>query len=91
MAKVQINPHGVTLWVSAAQTAEWGRRWPLSRLRGHRLVAQFDARGNLVDYKVDGRGGADIPSDEFNALTSPRITAPISAVSASSTGADLSF
>jgi len=70
MAKVQINQHGVTLWVSAAQTAEWGRRWPLSRLRGHRLVAQFDARGNLVDYKVDGRGGADIPSDEFNALTS---------------------
>ena len=71
MPQVKISPNGLRLLVSAAETSEWARRWPLSRVRGHRLRADFDRVGSLVDYALDGRLSArDIPSDEFNAITS---------------------
>ncbi len=70
MAKVEIRPNGgVRVWVSASETTEWARAWPCSSLRGHRLAAEFDRTGSLVDYQIDGRGCRDIPADEFNALT----------------------
>lgn len=70
MPQVKIEPHGVTLLVSARETTEWAQRWPCSQLRGHRLRAEFASNGDLVDYAVDGKWPADILHDEFNALTS---------------------
>jgi hypothetical protein len=71
MPQVEITPTSVRLLVSAAETSAWAANWPLSRIRGHRLRADFDVSGSLVDYALDGRHPAtSIPSDEFNALTS---------------------
>jgi len=78
MPQVQVTEHGVVLLVSAAETSAWGARWPLSRLRGHRLRAVFDRTGSLVDYVIDGRGSPDVPSDEFNALTSDMLRGRLS-------------
>jgi hypothetical protein len=39
-------------------------------VRGHRLRADFDRSGSLVDFTLDGRSGPDVPADEFNAITS---------------------
>lgn len=71
--KVQISNGNIRLWLSADDTYDWAHKtgaiWPCSKLAGKRLFAEFDANG-LVDYRVNGRDGIDIPSDEFNAITS---------------------
>lgn len=65
----------VALWwvtVSARETEAWARRpgasWPCSTLRGRRLRAEFDGRGNLVGLTVNGRRGDDVDGHEFNAI-----------------------
>jgi hypothetical protein len=73
MPRITFDQNGVVLHVSARETTEWAGRWPCSQLRGHSLRAQFDARGDLVDYAVDGRDRFDVLHDEFNALTSDMI------------------
>ena len=71
--KVQISNNNIKLWLSADDTYDWAHKsgaiWPCSKLAGKRLFAEFDENG-LVDYRVNGRDGIDIPSDEFNAITS---------------------
>lgn len=71
--KVQISNGNIRLWLSADDTYDWAHKtgaiWPRSRLAGKRLFAEFDTNG-LVDYRVNGRDGIDIPSNEFNAITS---------------------
>lgn len=71
--KVQISNDNIKLWLSTDDTYDWahkpGTSWPCSKLAGKRLFAEFDANG-LVDYRVNGRYGIYIPSDEFNAITS---------------------
>lgn len=75
MAKVIIPSEGNTrLWLSDTDTSKWanrpGNRWPGSSLSGHRLYAEFDSHGNLVDLTVDGTNGIDVDSQEFDAITS---------------------
>lgn len=57
--RTQAHEHGSTVWVSADDTHRWahkpGANWPCSTLSGKRFVACFDARGNLVDFSVNGR------------------------------------
>jgi hypothetical protein len=80
--KVQHGEHGTSLWLSAQDTDDWARgeaqwgggRWPCSQLRGKRLFAAFDSRGNLVDLAVNGRS-ADVDGGEFNAITSAALRA----------------
>ena len=71
--KVQISYNSVKLWLSANDTYNWadtaGASWPCSELADKRLFAEFDPNG-LVDFTVNGKDSIDIPSDEFNALTS---------------------
>ncbi|MFA5626092.1 MAG: hypothetical protein WC965_01145 [Thiohalomonadaceae bacterium] len=64
-----------TVWISANVTYRWASgeygtgRWPLSRLGGKRLRAEFDSYGNLVDYAINGRYPTyDASVEEFNAL-----------------------
>jgi len=42
-----------TVWISAAETYEWSRRWPCSELSGRRIRASFDSCG-LFDLAIDG-------------------------------------
>src|SRR5690349_451622 len=64
-----IRPASVVLWLSAADTSAWSRRWPCSQIGGKRLVAAFDENG-LYDLAINGDTGADIDANEFNAITS---------------------
>ena len=71
--KVQISNGNIRLWLSADYTYDWAHKpgaiWPCSKLAGKRLFAEFNANG-LVNYRVNGTCSIDIPSDEFNAITS---------------------
>lgn len=78
--RVSFNAHGVSLWLSANDTATWadrpGARWPCSQLSGKRLFAQFD-KGGLVDVTINGRSGVDCDVTEFNAITSDFLAAKL--------------
>jgi len=71
--RVRKSDYGTQLWLSANDTYNWANRigaiWPCSELSGHRLYAEFDKNGDLVDMTIDGRY-KDCSSDEFNAITS---------------------
>lgn len=68
IGRVRVSACGVTVTVSAAETAEWGRRWPCATLRGRRVSAAF-ARGGLVDLTIDGHAAKDyVDGCEFDAL-----------------------
>lgn len=64
---------GVQLWLSANDTYNWahksGASWPCSVLSDHRLYAEFDETGDLIDMAIDGKIKG-CPADEFNAITS---------------------
>lgn len=67
--------HGIKLWASARDTAQWARKgsptgwWPCSELSGRRLFAEFASNGDLVDMALDGgRGEQDIGAAEFGAF-----------------------
>ncbi len=72
MPRIQVYNRTVKLWASASDTYNWAHRpgssWPGSQLSDSRLFAEF-ARGDLVDYAINGRS-ADIDLSEFNAFTS---------------------
>jgi len=64
------------IWLSARDTTNWANRpsalWPCSTIAGHRLFAEFDKDGNLLDYTIDGRNDQHtdaIDVTEFNAIT----------------------
>lgn len=61
------------LWLTANDTYNWAHRdgsaWPCSQLSGKRVHAEFDGRGDLVDFSVEGRR-PEIDANEFNAITS---------------------
>lgn len=69
------SEHGGTkLWLSADETYGWAHRpgasWPGSTLSGRRLFVEFDARGDLVDFALNGRSDAECDAHELSALTS---------------------
>lgn len=71
--RIKKSGQGYTqLWLSANDTYNWAHKpsafWPCSVLSGHRLYAQFDNYGDLIDMAIDGRY-KDCPADEFNAIT----------------------
>lgn len=71
--RINKTEYGTLLWLSAKDTYNWAHRphnkWPCSVLSGHRLYAEFDKTGDLIDMTIDGRI-KDCPADEFNAITS---------------------
>lgn len=71
--RVKETPSSLKLWLSAHDTYNWAHRagasWPCSELSGHRVFAEFDANGDLVDMAIDGRT-LDCDANEFNACTS---------------------
>ena len=72
--RIEKSGQGYTqLWLSANNTYDWAHKsgaiWPCSTLSGHRLYAQFDSYGDLIDMTIDGKS-KDCPADEFNAITS---------------------
>ena len=73
--RVHINGSSVKLWLSAKDTYYWANRplnsWPCSELSNKRLFAEFDSNG-LLDVAING-WDADIPADEFNAITSDHL------------------
>jgi hypothetical protein len=61
------------IWLSASDTENWATRpgaaWPCSTLRGRRVFAEFDPKGDLLDLAIDGDGGEqDCDCNEFNAM-----------------------
>jgi hypothetical protein len=71
--RIKKSDQGTQLWLSAIDTYDWANRignaWPCSELSGHRLYAEFDKDGDLVDCTIDGRS-KDCSANEFNAITS---------------------
>ena len=72
--RIEKSKQGYThLWLSANDTHNWANRvgasWPCSALSIHRLYAEFDKDGDLIDMTIDGKS-KDCPADEFNAITS---------------------
>ena len=72
--RIEKSKQGYThLWLSANDTHNWANRvgasWPCSALSSHRLYAEFDKDGDLIDMAIDGKS-KDCPADEFNAITS---------------------
>jgi hypothetical protein len=66
------------VWLSADDTEHWASRlgaaWPCSQLRGRRVFAEFDSRGDLVDLAIDGgRGDQDCDGTEFSACLTDHI------------------
>lgn len=75
IGRVRVSACGVTVTVSAAETAEWARRWPCATLRGRRVSAEFDS-GGLVDLAIDGHAAKDdIDGCEFDAIIADVVTA----------------
>ena len=70
--RIQHYPESTKVWLSARETYDWAHRpgaaWPCSVLSGHRLFAEFDRNGGLVDITIDGNMDKDCPVDEFNAI-----------------------
>lgn len=65
----QVSAHGTTVWLSADDTHAFARRWPCSTLSNRRVVASFDARGNLEELAINGgRGSQECDATEFDAL-----------------------
>ena len=62
---------GVKIWLSANDTYNWAHRpgntWPCSQLSGHRVFAEYEQGGDLVDMAIDGKI-KDCDSNEFNAI-----------------------
>lgn len=52
------GPHGLSVTASADATYNWAHRpgeaWPGSSIQGHRVRADFDKSGDLVDLQIDG-------------------------------------
>jgi hypothetical protein len=72
----RIDDNGFTLWLSKNDTYDWAHRsgesWPCSDLSGKRCRIDFDSNG-LCDFTVNGRDGADVPSDELSAIVADHI------------------
>ena len=75
--KIKKIKNTVKLWLSANDTYKWAHKtgacWPCSLLSGKQLFAEFDD-GDLVDFTVNDNTTStiarNIPSNEFNAITS---------------------
>lgn len=69
--RIHRTTNNIKIWLSANDTYKWanrkGCRWPCSELSGHRVFAEFEANGDLVDFAIDGKIG-DCDSTEFNAI-----------------------
>ena len=79
--------HGTVLFLSGEDTWNWADgytpdgfqkkhdgAWPCSQLRGKRVKAEFDRKGNLVDLTVNGRSAPDdLSCDELNAIVEDAI------------------
>ena len=74
---------GIKVWFSAKDTYNWarypGREWPCSTLSNHRVFAEFEANGDLVDFAIDGKSG-DCDAHELNAMVSDLVVVPLPAV-----------
>lgn len=71
--RIKRTGNTIKLWLSANDTYNWAHKtetcWPCSFLAGKRLFAEF-VDGDLIDIAVNGCHTRDVPSDEFNAITS---------------------
>ena len=56
--RLQDNGDSFTVWISAAETDRWARRWPCSTLSDRRICASFDTNG-LYDLAIDGQAARD--------------------------------
>ena len=69
---------GLKVWLSKRDTHLWASRmqfWPCSFLRGRKVFAEFDNKGDLVDAVINGgRGDQACPGEEFSACLSDHIT-----------------
>ena len=66
--------HGYTkIWLSSNDTYAWARNWPCCKLSGHRLFAEFEPNGDLVDFSIDGSHDEDIDTTEFNAIVADHL------------------
>ena len=69
--RVQSNEWGTKIKASENDTYAWAHRagaaWPCSDLSGHRVFAELDLRGDLVDLLIDGKfEQSDIDIHELN-------------------------
>ena len=71
--RIKKSDQSTQLWLSANDTYNWAHKsgaiWPGSVLSGHRLYAEFDKTGDLIDYTIDGKTEY-CPQGEFGAITS---------------------
>ena len=71
--RISRTNYGTQLWLSAKDTYNWANKigafWPCSDLSGHRLYAEFNKDGDLVDYTIDGKTEY-CSQNEFDAITS---------------------
>jgi hypothetical protein len=59
----------INVHLSAKDTYDWAHRpraaWPYSDLSGKRCKLEFDSRGNLTDFRIEGgRGSQNVDSTE---------------------------
>lgn len=73
MARFQRTDSGTRVWLSASDTYNWATRpgaaWPCSQCRGLPIYAEFDSRGDLVDFRLNGKD-ADMDATELSAICS---------------------
>lgn len=71
--RIRRNSGCLQVWLSARDTYNWAHKpgaiWPCSTLSSNRLYAEFDSKGNLVDFTINGKSG-DCDVNEFNAIIS---------------------
>jgi hypothetical protein len=81
--RTQRNPNSVKVWLSASDTYNWAHRpnasWPYSTLSNHRVFAEFEANGDLVDFALDGKADDNqVDGHEFRAMIADLVpTGPI--------------
>lgn len=73
--RIKVHDSGYQLWLSARDTYDWahkaGNSWPCSTVSDYRLFVDVDINGLCV-LTVDG-GGADIDSDELEAIVADHL------------------
>lgn len=71
--RMQRDTYGTRVWISARDTYDWAHKpgacWPCSTLSDRSVFCDFDARGNLQDFRIDsGRGPQDCDAHELDAM-----------------------
>ena len=74
----ETGPNCYSLWLSARDTENWATRpdtrWPLSSVRGSRVVVCVDSNG-LCDLAIDGQSDTDCDGSELEAIVADHLPA----------------